>query len=619
LAQPEKLVLFDASKRESHHPGTGFKKLARRLKSSYRVGVNKDDLSLERLQEASLVVFGSPRQKFSQEEFEAIKAYLRGGGSVAVLLAEGGETALGTNVNYLLEEFGMAVHADAVVRTTYYKYPHPKEALISHGLLNPELARQKISASLKAPRSAKARSEVPGPSSTVAAIGDAAANGGAIGAANGGVSNDSAGGSSGGGLSFVYPYGSSMTVQAPAHPVLSTGPICYPLNRPVAAVWEAPVPAPGGGRSKGSGNGALEPQDDDVGRPSFSSPSSNAVTGGRNGQGGNVGGKGGSGNGGGGRLLVVGSTEMFGDEWLEKEENSRLGDVLVRWLLGDGGVRLERQREYDVAEPARAPSVEALADRLRSCLQDTEELPRNFTKLFDASLFSFGTRRVPEAAALYSQLGVKHEPLTLIPPTFECPLPQLTPAVFPPALREAPPPALDQYDLDEHFASDRARLAQLANKCGGGGGGGTGGNGGAVVGEDDLEYFVCEAGEVVGAQGEMDAAAAAAGGGGGGGGAGSSGGNSAKAVLHHIVLQLMRFKMLNQDGGMGGGGNGGMGGGDEGYGGLGGSGSFVNHGGAAGSPAGGVAPGSTGNDGSGGVGGGGGGGGAGGVGGPQGW
>jgi intraflagellar transport protein 52 len=93
----------------------------------------------------------------------------------------------------------------------------------------------------------------------------------------------------------------------------------------------------------------------------------------------------------------------------------------------------------------------------------------------------FDTTAIPEAVALFEQLSVKHEPLTLIPPTFECPLPQLCPAVFPPALREPSAPALDQFDLDEHFASDRIRLAQLTNKC---------------SGSDDLEYYIRESGEV---------------------------------------------------------------------------------------------------------------------------
>lgn len=96
--------------------------------------------------------------------------------------------------------------------------------------------------------------------------------------------------------------------------------------------------------------------------------------------------------------------------------------------------------------------------------QESESLPKNFTKLFNDSLFGFDTKMIPETVEAFSLLGVKHEPLTLIPPAFECPLPQLSAAVFPPIMREPPPPALDRFDLDEHFASDRIRLAQITNK-----------------------------------------------------------------------------------------------------------------------------------------------------------
>jgi intraflagellar transport protein 52 len=42
---------------------------------------------------------------------------------------------------------------------------------------------------------------------------------------------------------------------------------------------------------------------------------------------------------------------------------------------------------------------------------------------------------------MYDKLSVKKAPLSLIAPQFETPLPPLQPAVFPPALREPPPPA----------------------------------------------------------------------------------------------------------------------------------------------------------------------------------
>jgi hypothetical protein len=70
-------------------------------------------------------------------------------------------------------------------------------------------------------------------------------------------------------------------------------------------------------------------------------------------------------------------------------------------------------------------------------------------------------RHVPEAVALYEQLGVKKAPLSLIPPAFETPLPALRPATFPPVLREPPPPALELFDLDEAFAGE-----QVSPTCG---------------------------------------------------------------------------------------------------------------------------------------------------------
>merc|ERR1711904_605506 len=79
------------------------------------------------------------------------------------------------------------------------------------------------------------------------------------------------------------------------------------------------------------------------------------------------------------------------------------------------------------------------------------------------------------------QTRVPKAPLTLIQPQFEVPLPPLRAAVFPPQLREQSCPALDLYDLDDEFASERIRLAQLTNKCT----------------HADLEYYINEATNIV--------------------------------------------------------------------------------------------------------------------------
>ena len=69
------LILFDVAKREQFAPTAGYKKLARRLRASYDVQTNKDDLDTERLVEArpSCLVLAAPREKFSQHEVSGRK------------------------------------------------------------------------------------------------------------------------------------------------------------------------------------------------------------------------------------------------------------------------------------------------------------------------------------------------------------------------------------------------------------------------------------------------------------------------------------------------------------------------------------------------------------------
>lgn len=92
-------------------------------------------------------------------------------------------------------------------------------------------------------------------------------------------------------------------------------------------------------------------------------------------------------------------------------------------------------------------------------------------------------------------------------------MPALQPAVFPPCLKEPPPPALDLFDLDEQFASERVRLAQLTNKCV----------------DDDLDFYVRQAGDILGVTERL------------------SEGRSSKHILQHIFRQLVQFKKMNQE------------------------------------------------------------------------
>ena len=388
---------------------------------------NKDEISPGVLQEAAVFIIGGPRQMFTVPEFEALKQYIADGGKVLLMLGEGGERQFETNVNYLIEEFGISVNADSVVRTVYYKNPashhrymHPKEAFVSTGIINREITRFAAESAGEGSQSSQKD-----------------------------------------GVAFVYPYGATLNVQRPAVPVLSTGHISFPLNRPVGAVYS-----------------------DDS-------------------------------NGGSGRLMVLGSAHFFHDDYLDKEDNSRIVEFCMLWLTGTAGVSLNHidAEDPDVNDYHQLPDTASLSGSIRSCLHESDDMPRDFTTLFDESLFKFDTDLVPDAVGLYEKLQVKKSTLTLISPQFDVPQPPLHAAVFPPALQEQPAPGLDLFDLDEEFASDRMKLAQITNKC---------------TDSADLEFFVCQASETLGVDQEVSH---------------YDKGNP-KALLYHMMARLANWKKL---------------------------------------------------------------------------
>ena len=452
--------------------------------------------------------------RYTQLQVAAIAQYVVGGGSLLVLGDEGSVTSSQqqssaeqsyASLNNVLKPYGITFNLDVVLRTMYHTYLHPKEAFIAKGCVSPAFS------SVVAELHARNRAAM-----AVALGGAAAANASQSPAAH--ASSDGAGGAS---IEFVYPRGCTLAVTRPANVLLASGHACYPVQRPLAAVWE---------NSKQ----------------------------------------------GGGRVAVIGSSDMLRDAWIVKEHNGAIGDALFRWLAtGRRAIRLNstagaataagattaarpslfrnvnasgtgtspstdtngrssnlysggggaegrdtvdallstitqptsvasassggggkdangdavsaesslhpRLGDEDVPDNQFLPDTAALAERLRCCLQEPEPLPKDVYSMFDSTLMRFGTASVPEAVVLYGTLAVKHEPLTLIPPQFT-PMPLCTPAVFPPIQRELPPPALELFDLDEQFASERSRLAQLTNKCT----------------DEDLDYFVRECGIVCG-------------------------------------------------------------------------------------------------------------------------
>ena len=350
-------------------------------------------------------------------------------------------------------------------------------------------------------------------------------------------------------IDIVYPRGTTLTIEKPAVQLLTSGYVCYPVNCPIAAATEI-----------------------------------------KNG----------------GKLVVIGSAEMFTDDWLHKEANTSIMETILQWLffvpikgLNNNNEKINKSlsniinkagiqddetnvtkllntiipvgQTYDVTsnnkngtnnnnnrkdinnttnntnndtetvEKKFIPDTAALAEKLRSCLQETEPLPRDFTQLFDDKLFKFDITLIPETINLYNTLGIKHDTLTLIPPQFEAPLPLLQPAVFPPTMREPPPPALELFDLDEHFASERARLAQLTNKCN----------------DEDLDYYIRECGNILGVSNRLQSTNTSS----------SSNTNkpssytnnnnnknnnnssnpTAMEILEHVFRNIVNYKKLNQE------------------------------------------------------------------------
>eukprot|EP00730_Choanoeca_flexa_P020034 TRINITY_DN9794_c0_g1_i5.p3 TRINITY_DN9794_c0_g1~~TRINITY_DN9794_c0_g1_i5.p3 ORF type:complete len:164 (+),score=16.65 TRINITY_DN9794_c0_g1_i5:101-592(+) len=108
--QQKRHIAFSTTKKELFSLSNGLKQLQRRLRANWKISAVKDQLVAEKLEDVSVLVFMGPRQKFTAAEFDVLRGFLDGGGSLLMLLGDGGETRLDTNVNFLLEEYGIMVN-----------------------------------------------------------------------------------------------------------------------------------------------------------------------------------------------------------------------------------------------------------------------------------------------------------------------------------------------------------------------------------------------------------------------------------------------------------------------------------------------------------------------------
>jgi len=382
---------------------------SRFLRQEIGVKVNQVEV-LEAVEQPELMILANPRQKFTVPQFDQMKLLMQRGTSILVLLNEQGEKGAKSNMNYFLEEFGISVNSDNVIRTSFVqRYYHPKEAVISTpGIISTDICPP---------------------------------------------------------CRFVYPFGASLNVQSPAVPLLTSSNVCFPVNRPICGFYAAEQP------NQGS-------------------------------------------------LAVLGSIQMFGENYLQKESNSRIGEALVKLLLSRKALhgRLDMHDVNEVPEYVSVPDTISLSDRLKSTLQegDNDIGQDDIQSMFyDSNLYKLDNLLFAEISDVYQKLHIPINQLSLIKPNFETPLPALKPATFPPVFREPDGPEVELFDLDEALSSQRVRLAQITNRC-------------RPDEITDLEYMLTMSGEALGINKDLK-------------------NKDPISILRHIFNKVRDYKMESQD------------------------------------------------------------------------
>ncbi|XP_034099419.2 intraflagellar transport protein 52 homolog [Drosophila albomicans] len=368
------IICFDISKNERFQITDNYKMLHRKLKAHWTVEQSDVELNQERLMRTKIFVLAGPQDRFTEDEFEVLKEYVdQWGGSLLVLLGEGGEQEFNTNVNFFLEQYGIYINNDNVVRPHYYKNFHPKECIVGGGVVCEAMWRHLLKLDIEKVDYDFSDEKYK--------------------------------------IHFQYPYGATLNVSEPANVLLTTGPVVYPFNRPLAGYY------------------------------------SNVK---------------------GGKILALGSGYIWHDKYLQDKTNDAMLEYVLQ-LLGSSEISYTHLDFNDVElnDNKHFTDLAFLADMPKACLVDTigTEMPADFKQMFDMSLCSLSNRLLKDVIDTYEQLHVNYEPLKIIKPQFEIPLPPLQLATFPPIFSEPPAPPLELYDLDETFSPARSQLAHLTGQC----------------------------------------------------------------------------------------------------------------------------------------------------------
>uniref|UniRef100_A0A8R1DNE7 Intraflagellar transport protein 52 homolog n=1 Tax=Caenorhabditis japonica TaxID=281687 RepID=A0A8R1DNE7_CAEJA len=415
-------VLIDQSKQQQISLISGFRGVARHLKSVLTVEINTEPISLSGLDDVRMLIIPQPKSALGTGEIETIWKFVEEGGALMILSGEGGERQ---SLNELVAKYGIVVNKDSVIRTVFLKYFDPKEALVANGVVNRSIAA----------------------------------------AAKKNVSTEQKQNSQS--LSFIYPFGSTLTVTNRSSTiVLSSGSTSFPTSRPVAAFHETKP-------------NELNKQ---------------------------------------GRVCVVGSVSMFHDTYIDKEENGKIFDTIVDYLINGFDLNTIDAAEPEIHDYINIPDHIHMSQQIKVCMYEGEldsAVSSDFMKILDNSLNSVSLKHWPMTLRLYEALSLSPPPLTIVEPQFDLPMPPFTPAVFPPLFQELPMPTLELFDLDELFSSPETQLSQLANRSE----------------ETDLSFFIEKAGEITGLSSEL-----------------SRNDRTPKRIMELALNKLMMFKRSMMDG-----------------------------------------------------------------------
>ncbi|ERL92527.1 intraflagellar transport protein 52 homolog [Dendroctonus ponderosae] len=193
------LVIFNASKFDLFKIQENYKSFARKLKTVAKLVVNRDEISADLLKNCNLLILPCPQMVFEENELKVMENYVQDGGRMLVLLTEGSPTDP-TNINILLENFGIYPNIDCLIRTHYYKYFHPKECFIADSQINSTINKTKSD------------------------------------------------------LKLIYPFGCTMNVMKPSVICLKSGFATFPVDCPLGALY---YNAKSGGKLVAIGSGYM--------------------------------------------------------------------------------------------------------------------------------------------------------------------------------------------------------------------------------------------------------------------------------------------------------------------------------------------------------------------------